>query len=354
MHPLARSISLNLSRRCGVQRIFRRRSRGPVVLFYHGVVETIVDPEVQGLHLPFRIFEKQIRFLRREREVISLDDLSQSLSTGMALDPRQVLLTFDDGYKNNLEVVAPLLKAWRMPFAIFISTKQISEAKRFPMYLIRTALLYTRRKQFHLKSAAKGFDLSSREKRLAAIKLVIEIAKKMQLDKLGLLLSECQQMLTPEQWAELNARFASDAPMTWSDVAQTRSLGATIGSHTQDHCILHANQTQQEIHQQLTNSKRAIADAMGDCKYLAFPNGTEEDVSTEARAAAESAQFAMAFSTIRGEITRDTDRLFQPRIFALPNFEEFCYLLNRSGDSNEVYQARSPFSAGTITPAAIN
>src|SRR5215831_4482261 len=72
--PVRRAV-LVASRISGVQRLFRRRSQGPTVLFYHGVEERISDPIVQGMHFPIGLFEKQIRFLRREREVISLDGL---------------------------------------------------------------------------------------------------------------------------------------------------------------------------------------------------------------------------------------------------------------------------------------
>src|SRR5215467_5224946 len=66
----ARRAALVASRISGVQRLFRRRSQGPTVLFYHGVEERISDPIVQGMHFPMDLFEKQIRFLRRESEVI--------------------------------------------------------------------------------------------------------------------------------------------------------------------------------------------------------------------------------------------------------------------------------------------
>jgi peptidoglycan/xylan/chitin deacetylase (PgdA/CDA1 family) len=330
MSGVVRSLGLSLSRRCGVQRLLWLRSRGPVVLFYHGVVETILDPEVQGLHLPLRVFEKQMHFLLREREVISLDDLHHSLSQGNSLNSRQVVLTFDDGYRNNLSLVAPLLKALNLPFTIFVSTRQISEARRFPMYQIRTAILYTPRRQMYLNSVRRGFDITTRDRRVEVAKTVVEVAKKMRQDVLEWVVCECQALLGADHWVELNAHFASDAPMSWDEVVQVRSMGATIGSHTHDHCILHANQSREEVYWQLIESKRAIERIGGVCRYLAYPNGGAADVSVEARAAAESAQFAMAFSTVRGEVTVQSDLFLLPRMFAVPDFEEFCFQLNRS------------------------
>jgi peptidoglycan/xylan/chitin deacetylase (PgdA/CDA1 family) len=336
MFSAIRSLSLNLSRRYGLQRLFRLRSKGPVVLFYHGVVEHMIDPEVQGLHLPLAVFERQIEFLRREREIISLDELSAYFLKQKGLHPRQVALTFDDGYKNNLDIVAPLLKAWNLPFAIFVSTRPISGARRFPMYQIRAAILYTSRSQVYLHSVQRGFDLTSREKRLAAVKTLVEMAKIACQDRVESLVSECQSLLASEHWSELNTRFASDEPMSWHDVVQIRSMGATIGSHTHDHCILHSNQKQAEVYRQLIESKRAIEDLVGECKYLAYPNGAASDVSPAARTAAERAGFTLAFTTMLGEVTSQSDAFLLPRVFAVPDFEEFCYLMNRSSRQNGI------------------
>ena len=51
----------------------------------------------------------------------------EQLASGSRLDPRHIVLTFDDGYKNNIRIIAPLLHSWNLPFTIFVSTRHISE-----------------------------------------------------------------------------------------------------------------------------------------------------------------------------------------------------------------------------------
>jgi peptidoglycan/xylan/chitin deacetylase (PgdA/CDA1 family) len=333
-----RRLSLAVSRYCGAQRLFRLWSKGPTVLFYHGVEKKILDPAVQGLHIPLRLFERQIAFLRRHREIISMDYLYESILNRYELDPRQVILTFDDGYKNNLHIVGPLLKAWALPFVVFISTRHISESRRFPTYYIRTAILHTEKKSVYLRSMNKGFYLATREKRLAAAHTIIQVAKRAPLELVEQIQADCMSQLTSEKWAELNARFSSDEPMSWEDATQITSMGATIGSHCHDHCILHVGQREEEVHRQLAKSKAAIEAHFPECKYLAYPNGTVTDISNVAYSAAKSRQFRMAFSTILGEVTLDSDCFLAPRISADREYEEFCYLLNRTGRQNQVYQ----------------
>ncbi len=318
-------LSRAVSRYCGVKRLFGSGGKGPTVLFYHGVEENIIDRDVQMLHMPQRVFEKQIAFLRQHREVISMDHLYECIVNRYGLEPRQVVLTFDDGYKNNLRVVAPLMKAWNLPFTIFVSTRHISESLRFPTYYIRVATLYTERRHIHLNSVQKTFDLTTHEKRLAAAEAIAEVAKRAPLELVKRITAECVDQLAPEKWAELNARFSSDEPMSWDDVIRTTSMGATIGSHCHDHCVLHSNQPDGEVHRQLANSKAAVEKNVGECRYMAYPNGRVDDVSSVAHSAANFAQFRMAFSTVEREVTQDVDSFLVPRIFAVPEYEEFCY-----------------------------
>jgi peptidoglycan/xylan/chitin deacetylase (PgdA/CDA1 family) len=342
MSATMRRLLLRASRISGVQRLFQMTSRGPAVLFYHGVEEQIVDHVVQRVQMPLTVFEKQISFLRRHYEVISIDDLHECRMRGNRLDPRHVVLTFDDGYKNNLHVVGPFLQSWNLPFTIFVSTRHISEGVRYPFYYIRVGILYTEKTHIHFRSIQNTFDLTTYEKRLAAARTLVEVGRSAPLDLVNRIAGECIEQLPPDRWAELNARFASDEPMDWDDVRRVKSMGATIGSHCHDHCILHSNQDKTEVYRQLNESKAAIEKNVAECKYLAYPNGTARDVSSVAYSAVKSAQFRMAFTTILGEITPNIDCFLAPRIFAPPEYEEFCYLVNRSGKQNEFYRAVSP------------
>jgi hypothetical protein len=307
------------------------------VLFYHGVEKDILDPDVQRLHMPLHVFEKQVTFLRRHREVISMDYLYECVANRYRLEPRHVVLTFDDGYKNNLHTVAPLLQALNLPFTIFISTRHISEGRRFATYYIRAAVFHTRKHTIYLPSIQKSFDVTTRVNRFAADKAISEAVKNVPQDVAERITGDCLQQLALEEWAELNGRFFSDEPMSWADVTDLRAMAATIGSHCHDHCILHANQPNAEVCRQLKESKKAIEQHVDECKYMSYPSGTIDDISPAAYSAVKSSQFRMGFSTIESEVTPKVDNHIAPRIWAVPEYEEFCYTLSRSARQNEGY-----------------
>ena len=135
--------------------ILSSRSKGAKVLFYHGVEKEIKDPFVQSLHMTFKNFEKQILYLKKEYEIISIEDIHDSIYDHRKLSNKHVALTFDDGYKNNLDIVFPFLSSLNIPFSIFISTKHIETGMRFPTYIIRAALKENLNSGFFFKKFRK-------------------------------------------------------------------------------------------------------------------------------------------------------------------------------------------------------
>jgi peptidoglycan/xylan/chitin deacetylase (PgdA/CDA1 family) len=109
----------------GAFRILRGRCGGA------GVILTLhhVRPARAGAFQPNRSLEVTPEFLddvinalRREGlEFVSLDEMHRRLCRGH-LHHRFVCITFDDGYRDNLEWAYPILRHHRVPFAIFVAS----------------------------------------------------------------------------------------------------------------------------------------------------------------------------------------------------------------------------------------
>ena len=116
-----------------------------------------------------------------------------------------------------------------------------------------------------------------------------------------------------DRWAEINERFSSDQPMNWDEVKELGQRGVTIGSHCHDHLILHDKQCIDEIDRQLRTSKELLEEHVGDCRYIAYPNGGMNDLSREAINRVRR-YYSSGFTTVAGEIEADTNRYILPRI----------------------------------------
>lgn len=294
-----------------VSSALRRANSGPVVLFYHGVEKRPTNPKVQTLQLPLADFEKQISHLRKHWEVVSLDHICDGVTNSGQTNSRQLAITFDDGYRNNLEVIEPLLSSYDIPFSVFVSTRHISEGLRFPSYYVRAAVHESTARQIEVRGGK--FDLSTQDAKHRTEQALLAQIKTESREIVENIMQDLIQSMPEDRWAEINERYASEQPMSWDEVKELRRRGVTIGSHCHDHLLLHANQGIDEIEHQLKTSKALLEEHVGECRYLAYPNGGMSDITREAVDSVKR-HYTAAFTTIAGEIQADANRYVLPRI----------------------------------------
>ncbi len=94
-------------------------TKGIPVLMYHKI-----DPSVQDmLTVSVEQFESHLKYLRQNNyQPITTKELINFLENKTALPQNSVLITFDDGYVNNLELAYPLLQKYKMKATIFLPT----------------------------------------------------------------------------------------------------------------------------------------------------------------------------------------------------------------------------------------
>jgi peptidoglycan/xylan/chitin deacetylase (PgdA/CDA1 family) len=106
-----------------------RQKKGVVFLMYHSTPSVANE---YGYMTPKDQFEKQIRFISEYCKVITIDEAYSFLyeNNKTYADRLVVVITFDDGYRDNFEVAYPVLKRYGMPFTIFLTTEFISNDNR--------------------------------------------------------------------------------------------------------------------------------------------------------------------------------------------------------------------------------
>lgn len=95
---------------------------GVPVLMYHWVHPQLGD-RLRLYGVTPRAFERQMRYLHAAGyRVLSLDELRRVLAGGLELDRPCAVLTFDDGYVDNLEHAGPILESLGFSATIFVVT----------------------------------------------------------------------------------------------------------------------------------------------------------------------------------------------------------------------------------------
>jgi len=92
------------------------------ILAYHKVN----DSGTGALDVPVKNFEQQMEYLKIHRyNVISLDELVEKLRNKKMVKEKSVVLTFDDGHRDNYTFAYPVLKKYNFPATIFLTTSYI-------------------------------------------------------------------------------------------------------------------------------------------------------------------------------------------------------------------------------------
>jgi len=90
-----------------------------LILYYHSIGERVGD--IYYLKTPVDIFKEQMSALRDSYTVISLGELIRKIRSRRRLD-RCIVITFDDGFKDNYIVAYPILYKYDLPATFFITT----------------------------------------------------------------------------------------------------------------------------------------------------------------------------------------------------------------------------------------
>lgn len=98
-----------------------------IILLYHRVVELALDPQL--LAVTPQHFAEHLDIVRRYRPM-RLQSLNRALSGGR-LPRRAVVVTFDDGYADNLYNAKPLLERYDLPATVFVTAGQVGQTREF-------------------------------------------------------------------------------------------------------------------------------------------------------------------------------------------------------------------------------
>ncbi len=240
-------------------------------------------------------FARQMDYARAHYNVITCEQLARSLQEGVALPPRPAIITFDDGYYDNLLNAAPVLQARNLPAIIFLTAGFIGTKQPFYWDIVAYCFHHTRRDyaDLPLLGECRWADAASREKVMLAwveaLKKIPETQKRALIQGIGKILD----VSIPDD------KF-SNLYLNWEQVRQMSQSGIEFGSHTVSHPILTRIPAEQ-IHRELSESKRRVEEEIQKPVYsLAYPNGQEADFSGEVMNIARETGYRLAFTLLPG------------------------------------------------------
>lgn len=313
-----------LPARLGFARIWRTFHTTSVpVLLLHGVLPD-ADTSPFNSTGKFISVERLKSFLRRIGRIfqfISMDEFLDSIAQGRRLS-NVMLITFDDGYANNLEYGLPLLCDMGIPFSVFLTTGLIDTQKVLWTDLLEFAIFSTSRAAIEPGIIDERIDLEGDRARYVAIAKLKEALKSRSLSQ-----AECAvENLCADLEVDKESPRLKDVRFLRSDgIRRMARAGVTFGGHTVSHPIL-SRESRERVRSEVQECKQHIEKLTGQVvRSFAYPNGRRQDYNEMVIAELIEAGYEAAFTSIHG-LYRPGDSRFEIRRISVDNrwtYEEF-------------------------------
>ncbi len=256
-----------------------------IVLGWHNVEGTWAFPSPAGAGV--KGLERQLLYLKRIANVVPLEDALRTLHAGQGVAPRAVSLTFDDGYRDNLELAVPLLERFDLPATFFLVPGLLSDDVE-PWWEIQ-AWAFARATRGSITWEENTLPLDTDKLRRSSSDLVAENLKRRDRTTREQAISDLVSLLAPDGWPQERAKF-----LDWPGAQEIVGKGFAVGSHTLHHPIL-SEESSEQAQRELTESRAVLENKLGaDVMVLAYPNGTELDYNASTVAAAAAAGYTHA------------------------------------------------------------
>jgi peptidoglycan/xylan/chitin deacetylase (PgdA/CDA1 family) len=105
--------------------VARRYGGKGSILMFHSIVKNIEQQLGQSIHVQESVlWDIIIQLQKMGRDVVTIDEGMRRLSDSTSQN--FVVLTFDDGYRNNLTNALPVLEALSAPFMIYVNSNMVN------------------------------------------------------------------------------------------------------------------------------------------------------------------------------------------------------------------------------------
>jgi peptidoglycan/xylan/chitin deacetylase (PgdA/CDA1 family) len=222
-----------------------------------------------GKHLSTARFRAFCEDLLEEGGTPVTADLAVAALRGEApLPERAFLLSFDDGFRNNLTVAAPVMRELGIGGVFYVTTRFVDEDTGSWIDLIEDAVDRTALEELRLPWEERPRALDDRIAFLDEVRRVVKTRH--DLDPYAV----AEQLMDAAGTGDFRPDPQLDAKLTWDEVRELDALdGFTVGGHSHTHRIL-AHLDPAQLEAELDRSFELLAPALGHpVTHYSYPEG---------------------------------------------------------------------------------
>jgi peptidoglycan/xylan/chitin deacetylase (PgdA/CDA1 family) len=287
-----------------------------------------MDTDIQSKWNPLRqrtsrqLFEETLVLAGKYFNFVSLDEAQAMLQGQIPLKRNSCVITFDDGQLNNVKLALPILRKYKIPVVLYLTTAGLDRPKPFWFdrldYVIQQPGLHGQ--IIEVGNRKIMVDQSSREGMASSLAQLTKSLKEEYISDISFqnAVEDVFTKLEKASGKSLVDVFDGDL---WSSLMSEQDVldcmeenNVTIGSHTINHVRLPLADGD-ELVTEVTESKKILERLMqSPCYHFCYPNG---DWDSKSIRAVEEAGYVTAVTTDPG-CNQVGDNLFRLKRYSFP------------------------------------
>jgi len=262
-----------------------------------------------------KTFEKHIRYLTKHYVIISLEQYIESRHGIPALPRNALVITFDDGFKDNFEIAFPLLVQYRCMATFFLIGCTLQPREMIWLHRLYNAIdsIQDKIMEIHIGGFQKKYFITPKGKR--------DMMQDVRSHLKGM--SKAQRAGFLDEF-EKHIAYKSDSEnfyLTGSEVNIMMNKGMSFGVHSMEHPVM-AQLDDADAEYEISMGKNILEKITGAGKIpFAFPFGGRGTWSSSSLDLLKKHQLSCGLTTIEGMNGPGTD------IYALKRIEIGEYTL---------------------------
>ena len=339
MKHFFKKLILNCLYRLGVLSFVHYKNRHKItVLMLHGVMTTHSNVKWNPLRsqLPPCELKRTLQSLSRYYQFINVEECIAMLEGGIPFVDNGLLITFDDGYRNNIDYALPICNEFGIKPLMFVATGHVDSGLPFWFDRLDYALQQNMGKPISLEyqGVEYRFDATTQQSLKSSYQKFRDDCKDTFTDDIAMndlfdALSEILELRSGRALRDICLEDEWSSIASWLQLKEAvKSDRLDVASHTVNHWRLDSL-PEAKLASQLQQSKIRVEEELSTkCNYFCYPNGNYNQLAIQL---IKESGYKAAFSTDIG-LCESKDDLMTLKRFNFPankTVPEILYQLNR-------------------------
>lgn len=292
--------------------LLNRLENPAIVLLYHRVTNLEHDPQLLAVH-PDNFYE-QINMLKKNYTLLRIDEFSELLLTKKRIPKNTVIITFDDGYADNLYEALPILESLNSQALFYITTSNINTNYELWWDELERIILHDNfpSDNIEIKTGINAlcFSSSNAEERMDIYHALHPYLKYGRIEAREGILNQLRQLTGMTKCGRKTHRL-----LTTDEIKQLgESSAAIIGAHTHNHPALSVLSYKEQT-EEIRRSRIILENALNKkIDHFSYPYGNKKDYNKDSLLACRELGFKIVCANYYGQAHSWTDVFQIPRI----------------------------------------